>query len=778
MTVINSVQKALYEFFEELLKRKLVTGVLFFLIALVIVENGIYVVSTLVFLLLILILCVHIKKYKNNYVREAIIFSTLFFVVGTLLMLFFQSAGKDVKNGDILRASGRITNVESFEYSNRYTVRIGSAYLKCFLYTDSDIELNIGDKILFSGTVELFDSARNDGEFDSREYYETLNIRFSVNADTVKVSEQKSFSLQNKLRSFRNLLSETIDGHMSKNSGVLKAIMLGDKSDLEEREKYLYQKGGISHILAISGLHVSNFSMLVFFILERLKIPKPIIRIIVIPIILLFAVFSGFSSSAFRATIMFIVSDLAMLKGKNYDISTALALSFFIYSIFYPCAYKSPGTVLSYFAVFSIWFFSISYKKIHLLRYDEPIRKLLERFITKTLSMSIFLSMFSLPMVLNYFYTLPVLSVLVNLYVVPLMTLLFITAICGLIFSLINEFIADCLFKLCSLIISSFTCLTELSIEKCKAVLVIGKPEAWEIILFYLTMFIVLLMLNRVKRRYLLMIILLLPTVLLLTKPMNNSLTMIDVDQGDCSVVTGSDGRVYMIDCGSLGKNQVFKYTVEPYLLSNGIKKIDYVFLSHSDMDHVNGIIQYLNDSTSIIEIRNIIITPQMSNDESINSDIISVAQLRKINVMMMSVGQSIRVGNTQINCIHPEATKELNDSNDSSMVLEFNLGSIKVLFTGDISSSIEREIPVSDMDILKVSHHGSATATSDVILDMISPKLALISCGRENSYGHPATEVLDRLDSRNVRRFISAENGQTRIIVKKSEIKIESYFP
>ena len=111
-------------------------------------------------------------------------------------------------------------------------------------------------------------------------------------------------------------------------------------------------------------------------------------------------------------------------------------------------------------------------------------------------------------------------------------------------------------------------------------------------------------------------------------------------------------------------------------------------------------------------------------------------------------------------------------------MVLDFKLGNIKVLFTGDISESIESEILVSDVDILKVSHHGSVTATSAQLLEKVNPGIALISCGRENSYGHPATDVLDRLDNHKVRKFISAENGQPRIIVKRTVIKIESYFP
>ena len=778
MEPVISIRDALSEFLRELLKRKLVTGVLFFLLALILTEKNLYIICLILFILLLVILLYCIRCHFKAYIIEAVSFSLAFFVFGFLLMSVFFSSGADISLGDTINAKGVITEAESFDNSFRYTVKIGKAYLKCFIYTDKDVSLDIGDYVRFSGEAEAFDVSRNDGEFNSYSYYRNLNIKFFVKPETIEVLSRDNKPLLAFLRSVRDILSKTIDGHMDNENGVLKAIILGEKSDLDDKDKYIYQKSGISHILAISGLHVSNFSMLLWLVLDKLRLPKKFIRVIIIPIVILYGIFSGFSASVMRAVIMYIVADLSLLKANNYDIPTALALAFFIYSLFYPLAFKMPGTVLSYLAVVSIWLFSRYYKKVHVLKYNTIIAGFLDRVIAKTIFMGLFLTMFSLPMVLYYFNTLPVFAVLINIYVVPVMTVLFLLAVSGLSVSFVSGIIAEKIFKLCTLIITSFTKLSEFSVNVLKGVLVTGKPKIWEILTYYLVLFIILLLFNKVKRRYLLMLMIILPTFFLLYKPLYNSVTMLDVDQGDCFVVTCADDKVYMIDCGSLGKEDIFRYTVEPYLLSNGIKNIDYLFLSHSDMDHINGIIEYLNSENLVIEISNIVITPQMSKDENIRSEIIDKALSENINIFTISEGMSIKDGHALINCLHPKATENFVDVNDSSMVLEFDIDKYKLLFTGDISSDIEKKLKLSSVDILKLSHHGSATASGEDFLNKTSPKVALISCGRDNSYGHPSTEVTDRIDAKGIKKYITAHNGQIRIHLNKKGIMISKFLP
>lgn len=774
---LRLLKDSLVTFLVSLFKRKLLFGVLFYVLSLFLVSQGHMILCLCIIVTCILCILISVKKIKIGFLTDSFIFALVFFVIGFLVMNLAESEVTSISDGDNIRLSGVITNREEMEFSDRYTIKSGFACSLCYLYAKKGLYYKIGDRVEATGTVEKFDIPRNDGEFNTEAYYKTINIRFAIQSEEVKLIERSRISLKESLRCLRDSLAEKIDVHMKNNNGLLKAIVLGDKSDVDANDKELYQRAGISHILAISGLHVGIFSTLIFAVFNSLLFPKKISGIISVTVLIIYAVFSGFSPSVVRAVSMFIVSNAAVNKGKNYDIPTALAVSFFIYTLIFPYAYNYAGTLLSYLAVFSIWIFSMYYKKIRRLKYADKVRDFLDRKVKKTIYMSLFLSFFSLPVVIYYFYSLPVFSIAINLYVIPMMSVLFILAVSGIVFSFISGTIASFIFSLCSYIIQSFTKLSDIAVNRLNGAIVIGKPSVLEITLYYLFLFIILLLLIKVKRKYFLMMLLIIPVVFLLLKSDCDSITMIDVDQGDCTVITTKSGEVFMVDCGSLGKNEVFKYTVEPYLLSNGIKTIDYCFLSHADMDHINGIIEYLNKPVSLIEIRNIIMTKQMLEDEEVIENIIKKAGAKGINVKTMNAGDRIVYEDIEFCCIHPSADFVSSDVNDSSMVLEVNLNCTKSLFTGDISSDIENELKVNDVTLLKVSHHGSDTATGEKLLESISPEIGIISCGTDNSYGHPAARVIEDLERYKVKIYVSALRGQTRMIINKESIRVKTYF-
>lgn len=765
-------------FFDAVIKRKLLSGVISYLIAMICIRNGLWILCILILLIYLGLFFYSVKRIGLKYIFETVVFLIIFFIFGALIMSYAQSKAPDINNMDSVALEGIVTDREELEYSDRYTVKIDSSYFLCYLYTDPDISnVKIGDKIFAEGKVELFERPRNDGGFDAVSYYLGRNIRFSVDIDNLHIVNSPSFSFEEVLRRFREIVSAKIDKYMPDNSGLLKAILLGDKSDIGDYEKELYQRGGISHILAISGLHVSNLSILIYFFFGKSGIPKNISGIISIFVLIIYSIFSGFSSSVVRAVIMFGVSNTGLMLSKDYDVPTAMSLSFFIYTLFYPYSYNSPGTVLSYAAVFSIWIFSVNYKKLHKVKFENKIHNFIDQKIIKTLYMSFFLTFFSLPLVLNYFYTIPVYSIIVNMYVVPAMTVLFMTAIAGVAFSFINGLIAKLLFKICSMLISSFTVIVDLSVDELNGIIVAGKPHFLEIIFYYAVILLILVLFNKFKRKYMLMILLVIPLILLMTIGDNNSVTMVDVDQGDCSVVTSESGGVFMIDCGSTGESEIFKYTVEPYLLANGINRIDYVFLSHSDMDHVNGIIEYLQKSTSVVNVSNIVITPQMYQDEDIIEQIVNLANERGIKIKLMKSGDKLLYKGISVSCIHPYYDDISDDANNDSMVLKMIVDGVIALFTGDISAEVEERLPAFDTDILKVSHHGSKTGTCETFLKRINPEIALISCGVDNSYGHPAQIVLDNLNKYKAKTFITANSGQTRIIIRNSEYIFQANY-
>lgn len=287
----------------------------------------------------------------------------------------------------------------------------------------------------------------------------------------------------------------------------------------------------------------------------------------------------------------------------------------------------------------------------------------------------------------------------------------------------------------------------------------------------------VLLFISKIKRKWLMMASMIIPIFIIVHKPAENSLTMIDVDQGECIVLTTESGNTFMFDCGSLGESEIFKYRVEPYLLANGIDKIDGLFLSHGDSDHINGAEEYLKRKFNSVEFKCIFITEQMNLDESIQKSLIIPARDLGIDVAAIKENDKITFPEGNITCLYPNTDKINSDSNADSMVLSLDICSSKVLFTGDLPSGIENDLSVSDYDILKVAHHGSKNSTSSSFLNRIKPEIGLISCGIDNSYGHPAKEVLDNLKNQGTKYFITAESGRIRVCFSEKGYVVETYL-
>lgn len=565
---IKPLLKELPDLANSFIKRRLLMGVLAYITTLILLRFKLYILSTVFFIIIISL----IFLIKISYVRETIIYILVFFIIGCLVMgIATHDTYEKIADGQRIRLSGKVIDKEEFDQLIRYTISLDELYFSCFLYTED--EAFIGDDLIFSGVKESFSSALNDGQFDEAAYYLTKNVRFLINDGKIEAINNSKFSLSGALRKARMYISKRIDELDLKNGAIIKGILLGDKSDIDEYEKFLYQRGGISHILSISGLHATNLSMIICFVLEKIRIRRDVSGLIASIFLGFYSVFAGFSASVVRAVIMFAMAKLSAYKGRGYDIPTTLALSFFIYSLIYPFSIFSQGAVLSYSACIVIWVYSNLYKKMHIYRHEGRLKKLFINKIYRPFSLSLFFSISTLPIVLFFFYSISWLSVLINLYVIPMMSFVFIFGIMFIALIFVNNFLAVCAACLCDFIISGFTFLTELSVKSLNSVAVIGKPSLPKIIFYYFVLLIILFLLDKIRHRAILMTIMIFPIFVLIYKSPNASLTMLDVDQGDCFVISTEEGEVYMVDCGSSGKKEVFKYIVEPYLMANGIKK-------------------------------------------------------------------------------------------------------------------------------------------------------------------------------------------------------------
>ena len=276
-------------------------------------------------------------------------------------------------------------------------------------------------------------------------------------------------------------------------------------------------------------------------------------------------------------------------------------------------------------------------------------------------------------------------------------------------------------------------------------------------------------------------------------------INMLDVGQGDCVVIRNSNGNVYISDCGSSSVSKVGKYRLLPFLKYKGYGKIKGIFISHMDEDHMNGILELMEMApTEHLQIEYLFLPESVLLIEEDQEDLKELSTLASGNgtkIIYLSQGEEIQDGELRFSCVYP-ASQEVDysdfkkeDRNNSSLVLLMQYQEFEMLFTGDVEMAGEHEIvnyvqELTDqslfqddrIDVLKVAHHGSSGSSCEEFLEAIRPKISLISCGKNNSYGHPHTETLERLEDCGTKIFSTVDSGEIALKIYKRKVKIKPY--
>ncbi len=272
---------------------------------------------------------------------------------------------------------------------------------------------------------------------------------------------------------------------------------------------------------------------------------------------------------------------------------------------------------------------------------------------------------------------------------------------------------------------------------------------------------------------------LLLGVILLLARyPAHNlQVTFWDVGQGDGICMELPDGRVYLMDGGSSDVSKVGNYRLVPFLKAKGIRKIDAIFLSHGDADHINGIAELLKEKQIAITC---LCLPAGTEQEEF-AEITDLAQARSISVRTIQVGDSWENNGARFWCLNP--TDAMENGNAASMVLYMEYQDFSMLLTGDLEGEGEKNVAVllranaiTDVSILKVAHHGSKNSTKEEFLQQCSPTVAVISCGERNTYGHPHKETLERLNDAETTVYRTDCSGAIQITVTGNRMKVTEY--
>ncbi len=619
----------------------------------------------------------------------------------------------------------------------------------------------MGSAVTVKGRFSLFAEAVNPGQFDLRKYYHIRGIDYRL-SDAGILSYGKRYDvLREALFRFRYSMASAYDKLFDqKDSGVLKAMILGDRTEMDTDIKELYQAGGIAHALSISGLHISILGYGLYRLLKKVKIKPCVAAVFCMVFISLYSVMVGGSTSTVRAVIMFGTCMSADILGRTYDLLSALALSLMAILFTDPLYIYDSGFMLSFGAVAGIAFV------------EPVIRECIPFAGHKMISglfMSLSINLFTLPVVLVFFYEIPLYSPLLNLVIIPLMGVLVVTAIftgltgmCFITPAMIPAFICHMILKL-----------YERGCLLCRAVpgsvLITGRPENIRIIVYY-TAFAVLCLMRKFGKRkgkgsaMRLSFLMLLPLILIIRIPQETDYTMLDIGQGDCNVICARNGDTVMIDCGSSSEKEIAKYRVIPYIKYMGRGEIDAVILTHTDNDHINGYLEILGmDNGGGIKIKKLILPGRDKPDEKY-TEIIRSSENAGVKVSCINEGEGFSVGKMKFHCLGPEKGFYASDENDNSVVLKMKYGSFSALFTGDVQGEGEKRMMRhlrgnERITVLKVSHHGSRNSTPEELLQRIRPVYSLISSGRRNMYGHPHAELIKRL-----------QDVQTEIHCTKSE--------
>lgn len=756
---------------------------------------GVYFRMSIPFILIILIInCIIInKKYL-----KVIIIIIMTIIISSTETIYLNNRYDNINenlNAKSIKLIGTIcSQIEETDYKYIVTIKTEKRYknVKMIIYFNKDKveleKLTYGNEIVITGKYNEPDGRRNYKGFNYKEYLKTKEIYGIIECESeVQVVKTKNLNfIQLAINNLSIKIQQNLDKILLKDTKDLAVgILLGVSSDIDSEVKQNFRDCNLSHMLAISGSHLTYLILGLNLLLNKKILGIRKCKVITIIIIIIFMLIVNMSSSIVRAGICTIISILGTLIYRKSDSYTAIAISLLFSLIKNPFSLFNIGLQLSYLATLGIIIFYTMLSKIKIS--EGKLKKYIIENIISTLSANILI----LPITTYYFNTIPTNFLLSNLVAGPVLGI-------SLIFELITVFISFISIKLaqipgavvnvCLILLTKITKI----ISKIPNITVV-TPKIASVILIYIIILNVWLYTNKkniYKNLKISRLLCILIIIILIINFLNIERTMriyfIDVGQGDSSLICTPTGKNILIDGG--GSRTPEKYDVGekvllPYLLDRRIKKLDYIIVSHFDADHAQGIETVIDK----IKVKNIVVSRQAS--QSVEYDkIIKMCKEKKIKIIDAKRGEKIVIDKyAYFDILHPGDIL-LDDGkgglNANAIVAKLNYKMdnklFTVLFTGDIEYDAEQELVKEygnklKSDILKVAHHGSKTSSSQEFINLVKPEIALIGVGKDNTFGHPNESVLERLRDLKCKIYRTDENGEISIKVKREgRLKLE----
>lgn len=678
-----------------------------------------------------------------------------FFIIFILLNTYFITTKK------VFKTNYKKFNLELIGYIKDYNIsgnhlklivkgkeKVIVNYYFTTLEELNSFNLKLGDLVKLTGVFEKPSPNRTFNLFNYENYLLSKKIYWTFKASNIiKIKSNTSLL---------NLTKEKLISKINKlkySSHYVQALILGDKTELDPSVIESYQKNGVSHLLAISGSHISFFILIVNFILKKLK--KSIKNFLLILILMFYLFLTSFPTSLLRAVffyILILVNKEFKFNFKNNELLVLLAGILLLYNPYY---IYDIGFLFS----FIISFYLVSFKDIFNTK----------SFIKKLLLVSVVSFLVSIPILINNFFEINFLSPIINLIYVP-QFIFFIFPLCFLVL------LVPILDKVLYLLIMFSEKTSKLCLRFNFLTFSFSKIG---IIFFIIYFLLITYILIEIKKRnfkkiiYLIIVLFIHYNINYLNKyPI---ITFLDVGQGDSILIQlpFNKGSV-LVDTGgivnfnkedwkkqkpySIGLN-----TIIPYMKSVGVKKLNYLILTHGDFDHVGEAINIMYN----FKVANIIFNSAWKND--LEHAIIKEAKKLKINYYFFNKNK-LKIKDKVLYFLNK---KNIKNENEDSLIVYTKLNNYHILLLGDAGIETENflmdEYNLPKMDILKVGHHGSKNSSSINFLKVIEPKYSFISVGINNRFNHPHPEVINNLEKVNSKYYLTSLNGSIKVILKEN---------
>ena len=634
---------------------------------------------------------------------------------------------------------GIITNIVKKEKLNIITVK-NKEYILVYDYGKANY--SIGDKIDIEGSFKRPDINSNFYLFNYRNYLMSKSTYWIVEAENIKILGHGNIFYK-----FKKNIIKRIDNI---GNPYLNAFIIGDTSSISKDVKESYQINGISHLFAISGMHIGLIIFIINFVFK--KIFKFNNSSIIIIILLLFYLFlTGCSKSIVRASIFYIC--MIINKKFNLNISSVgiLLMMICITLVINPFNIYNTAFLFTYTVTIAL---VVNYRFIN----EAKI------YFHKLFRVSLISFLVTMPIVINNYFQINLLSIILNLIFVPFVSL-FIFPISVVVFLIptLNPILQFLIYILENLSLF-FSKIDYLKITLCHI-------NIFFFSFYYIVIIIILISINKKKyERLLLLVILIFIHTNYRYIDSNMYSIIIDVNQGDSFllILPNNKGNI-LIDTGGSYKGGIANNIIIPTIKSRGIKNIDYLIITHGDYDHMGEAINLVNN----FKVEKVIFNCGPYND--LEKELIKVLDKKHIKYY-----SCIKELNIDKNKLYFLQTKKYDNENDNSNVIYTELDGFKFMFMGDASTTTEKEIldkyNLLEIDVLKVGHHGSKTSSGKEFIKEINPKYSIISVGKNNRYGHPNKEVLNNLEKSKIYR--TDMDGSIMFKIKNYDLKIETCVP